>query len=544
METDTEKSAGLESGTQVSVTVNVSSTSGPDSESNSKSEISHFPQKKKRRIQLLQPAQVETNPNPTSPCSAEKGNADETKSKTLAATRMEILDYNKLALPTLRIRKLPTAVTFQFQHTPRCETRRVDTETELRSLFAAETARAWDRKDSWVRHPKMKWIADMINELKVDADSDGSNAEKMLQLNAARRKLETATLTEDDFLGRWAESQELANVVLKLWFEGKSLQDVIQRSKELGHMDEGMVSGCVLHGNSVQRLLSKSQNIDFDTLLPMVKKMSKNRKVSLYKVSDENIFNTVGGQSVGVDDIKTGEGQGSLNTTWDCSEDFSGIDLLDSYHGAIDEFLYSADKDLLLNNLMYLIWKFQNYATAYHQDTHVPPHYTLYSQISGVSVFHFLPILVGLYVTHVGNKDALRLTSILQELDELKIGSVATVGPGQVALILPFGSHGVWVPSNALNPSFPKFETSVIRAAELYIKPLYDEFVKVLAGERWNEVLDVSDEEKAMLSKFREAQDSLRKEMGLSLNDWHWLAKKVLSQWEALEGTQSRKTAD
>ena len=30
-----------------------------------------------------------------------------------------------------------------------------------------------------------------------------------------------------------------------------------------------------------------------------------------------------------------------------------------------------------------------------HQDTHVPPHLTLYSQMSGSSVFHFLPVLVG-----------------------------------------------------------------------------------------------------------------------------------------------------
>lgn len=89
----------------------------------------------------------------------------------------------------------------------------------------------------------------------------------------------------------------------------------------------------------------------------------------------------------------------------------------------------------VLNKRIYLIWKFPEYCTAYvvghvlrivttlrqtdsrvsalsnsicmctassfccgsyHQDTHVFPHFTIYNQCSGQSVFHFLPILLGM----------------------------------------------------------------------------------------------------------------------------------------------------
>jgi hypothetical protein len=56
----------------------------------------------------------------------------------------------------------------------------------------------------------------------------------------------------------------------------------------------------------------------------------------------------------------------------------------------------------VLNKRVYLIWKFPEYCTSYHQDTHVLPHFTLYNQCSGRSVFHFLPVLVGLFMTYTG----------------------------------------------------------------------------------------------------------------------------------------------
>ena len=40
--------------------------------------------------------------------------------------------------------------------------------------------------------------------------------------------------------------------------------------------------------------------------------------------------------------------------------------------------------------LRYLIWKLPHYVTSYHQDTHVPPHFTLYNQASRVGRWHLM----------------------------------------------------------------------------------------------------------------------------------------------------------
>ena len=133
-----------------------------------------------------------------------------------------------------------------------------------------------------------------------------------------------------------------------------------------------------------------------------------------------------------------------------------------------------------LNQRLYLIWKFRDYATPHHQDTHIVPHFTLYSQTSGASVFHFLPALLGLYVANRGAKDPAELKRLLSRLDDMGIGSIGAIGPGQLALIMPSGSHGVFVPPVDPYPGLNSricapFDVSLIRAAELYLSPLRNE---------------------------------------------------------------------
>ena len=111
---------------------------------------------------------------------------------------------------------------------------------------------------------------------------------------------------------------------------------------------------------------------------------------------------------------------GSLNTTWTYIRDTpSSIEMLDDFYeeasslaeplprvkaGQAGDKSASGEKSdepaipqrrSVLNKRIYMIWKFPHYCTAYHQDTHVPPHFTLYNQCSGRSLFHFLPVLVG-----------------------------------------------------------------------------------------------------------------------------------------------------
>ena len=39
------------------------------------------------------------------------------------------------------------------------------------------------------------------------------------------------------------------------------------------------------------------------------------------------------------------------------------------------------------HSVRYLIWKLPHYVTSYHQDTHVPPHFTLYNQATRVTLW-------------------------------------------------------------------------------------------------------------------------------------------------------------
>ena len=50
-----------------------------------------------------------------------------------------------------------------------------------------------------------------------------------------------------------------------------------------------------------------------------------------------------------------------------------------------------------------------------------------------------------MYVTFVGQSNPEEARQVLQEINRRKTGSVATLTAGSVAMILPFGSHGVFV---------------------------------------------------------------------------------------------------
>ena len=66
-------------------------------------------------------------------------------------------------------------------------------------------------------------------------------------------------------------------------------------------------------------------------------------------------------------------------------------------HEQLDEAVFEmgGGAPVRLNPRLYLIWKLQGYCTPYHQDVHVPPHFTLYNQTSGAqsSSLFLLPLL-------------------------------------------------------------------------------------------------------------------------------------------------------
>lgn len=411
---------------------------------------------------------------------------------------------------------------FQFQNTPASEVRNIDSVEDLQELLAKETVRATSTAQNWVHQPYHNWIADIINELAPA---------KRARLAHKQRLLQSTQKKDREPVTRWVGTAEFASLAISLWFDGKTLEEVLDRSRNLGHLDEEMGPGFILEGSFIDKIAA-AKNVDFPELLPMIQKLSKPGQVSVYKVRDRNCFEQDQRHSLPFWELSPAEGQGSLNTTWNYDEKGpSNVDMLDDFHASVEQATDSCNS-VRLNHNMYLIWKFQQYVTSYHQDVHVPPHFTLYNQVSGVSLFHFLPLLVGLFVTHVGRQDVHKLFSVLHELDALGIGSIGYIGPGQVALILPFGSHGVWVPSVAHNPCLPKFEISLIRAAELFVQPLLKACTDQLSHEDWNKFLVLNEEDDSKVQDFITSQEALCRQMGLSKQDWLSLVQQTLDVWQ------------
>ena len=251
--------------------------------------------------------------------------------------------------------------------------------------------------------------------------------------------------------------------------------------------------------------------------------------------------------------------------------------------------------------------------------------------MSGYSTFHFLPLLVGLYASFVGRRrGAAALAALLDQLHARGIGERATLGPGHMLLILPFGAHGVFVPRREgtggsaeksasaekgdggerggggqqggggeqggsgqisqgpplLNPSLDPFDLSVIRAAELFVRPVCDVYEAQLMGSTgnsehaagaagtsntaagsaagnaagnaggnaagnataWHQVLELTAEEKAKeeeaVRRFTQRQEALCSELGLSRQDWLYLATRMQLGWDVQGASRGDDDAD
>ncbi|CAK9006817.1 unnamed protein product [Durusdinium trenchii] len=437
---------------------------------------------------------------------------EETKKKAKLDEAKEVPAEQKHLQPVVRLRTGKEGdLTVQWRHTPAAPVREVNSEDDLKQLFAEETARAVKTTEAWVRQAEAEWIDQMVKEL---------SPEKRHTLRQQWHRLQAKS--PKDFFARWGYTSDFASLAIELWLEDKTLEEVLQRTREIGQLDdegEKLPPGYLLQGSWIASSLARREDgLSFSQVLQMVRRLS-GPEASVYTIREENCFEQEPFNEVPVSELKPTERQGSLNTTWDYAKRRqSGVELLDNYHEQLRQLLKSS-KPVELNRLLYLIWKLPHYVTSYHQDTHVPPHFTLYNQVSGVSIFHFLPVLLGLFVTHVGRQDPLKLKKVLDQLDEMKIGSLIILGPGEVAFISPMGSHGVWVPGPLEQPEPSAVSSemiSVIRAAEVFVRPVMETLRKRLKREDWKNLMEVGQEELEKLEIYKEA--------------WEWLAPAQLEQ--------------
>ncbi|OLQ05669.1 hypothetical protein AK812_SmicGene11106 [Symbiodinium microadriaticum] len=438
--------------------------------------------------------------------------------------RQGVLDLSHLR-PCLRLRAADVEagqgeLTFQFKKTPVSPTRTVTDAQEFLDILAKETRKGDATHENWLRQPARQWCKQMVAELPKD---------RRRRLRQRYHILEESAAAEEDFMNRWGDTSDFASAVLEYWLEDKSLEEVLERAKQLGQMEEDLFFGCFLQGSYVDSF-AWAEDLCMEALRGMVKKIEGSESF-VFHTHASNCFEQAGEQ-IPVDELQPWPGSGSLNTRWDYSlkgSERTDVDLLDDYFVRMQE-LVEKSESVRLNKMLYLIWKMPHYVTSYHQDTHVPPHFTVYNQVSGASVFHFLPPLVGCYVTHVGRRDVSALKEVLERLDAMQLGSLAVLGPGQVALISPFGSHGVWVPSKAYNEKLPGFSVSAIRAVELFMREQLRVANWELKLPTWNQVWPENEEDEADMAAYRQAQRALCLQQNFTQKDWQWLTRKHLKE--------------
>ena len=442
----------------------------------------------------------------------------------------------------------------------------VNSITDLAALLKRQAEEVHRTHEQWACHPRARWIAELMSELKPEQVAQLRKKERRLQVSAA-----------DDFPTRWELSAQFASAVIESWFADRSVEEVLAKSDKLGHTT--LKGGVVLSGALVREWAAK-EDIRLEGILPIIQALTaEEQAVPLYRVVSDNHFQTEGETNTSMNNLAaelrerldSGRGGvGSLNTTWEFTDGASesGVGLLDDWMAKLDELAYTGDTDAFrlngqnafrLNHRLYLIWKLQGYCTPYHQDVHVPPHFTLYNQVSGVSTFHFLPLLIGLYATFVGRRGTDKLAALLAFLRCRGIGEIATLTPKQMLLILPSGAHGVFVPrvppphagaacapassgsgAPQENDGLPPFDFSVIRAAELYAQPTDAFYSSRLMGDgdAWCRLIEQTDaersEEELRLQAFTARQEALCNELQLTRDDWLYFAMRLQQQWEAV----------
>ena len=386
-----------------------------------------------------------------------------------------------------------------FRDTPIVSEEEVDTRSEFSEFMKSQVDMARSTQHSWIRDPDAAWMVSLERDLTAED-------KELIALRRTKTAAMIAAEPDTDMFKKWHLRTLVAEEILLRWFSLRTFEEVCEKAKQLGHMNEGMCSGTSLTGQFVRKHIVVAKPLTISTLLPTIRTLTPpGDEISLYTVLRENSLQLDPVQSVSRTSVvsenylenaaQRGEAMGCLNTVYDYSANKGepcGDPLMDTYYEALSSTIARSKRSKLhelisLNPRMYFLWKFENYATSYHQDVHVPPHFTLYNQISGCSVFHFLPVLIGMYITHVAKMDppfssAQRVSELLRKLDEMGIGNLATVGEGDAILIPPFSTHGVYVPPHRINRSIGDFNVSAIRAAELFVAPTLRELEKQSAA--------------------------------------------------------------
>ena len=88
-----------------------------------------------------------------------------------------------------------------------------------------------------------------------------------------------------EYMERWYERSSITDTILQCWFQGRTLEEVLAKAKELGHCDPGMVSGVILKGAMVDNV-TVSQYMKFPKILRHMKTLIHRTHVRVYVICD------------------------------------------------------------------------------------------------------------------------------------------------------------------------------------------------------------------------------------------------------------------
>eukprot|EP00924_Labyrinthula_sp_SR-Ha-C_P007204 maker-scaffold_8-snap-gene-12.57-mRNA-1 protein AED:0.00 eAED:0.00 QI:52/1/1/1/1/1/2/156/445 len=400
--------------------------------------------------------------------------------------------------------RLDTETALMLDGFQEVETIEINTEEDFLMFMSKTTKKILKTKDKWLRQPDTPWILELWTELNAEQKRKAlEDLEMLKKKNLNNFPKETAGQIYNI---KWDLRQQFAYKVILHWFnQCVNYEQVYDKSKSLGQFK--IPFGYRLRGKFIEENFSRQRNCSVESLKKDISCIAS--EVDVHQVLPKSAF-LVEAKRIKVEEICKMKSSGSLNTKFNYRQNLrSNFDALDQYYRSFENIFIDPEEDedpkqsiqgfLELNHYLFYIWKFQNYNTAYHQDVHTFPHYTFYSQYSGISVFHFLPPLIGIFFSRCFKAEAnnLKLLKMFKDFKSYnkqtgrRIGSLATLQPGEVLLICPSGAHGVFVPdlqdgfNQKLEKSVKPFEISSILAAEVFFKKINSDLKKKFRGEGW-----------------------------------------------------------
>jgi len=166
----------------------------------------------------------------------------------------------------------------------------------------------------------------------------------------------------------------------------------------------------------------------------------------------------------------------------------NGLELVNDYHKYVEVLLGPAEGVSVDSNpevTFFYTSFFQFWDTSFSELGTV----VIYNQISGFSMIHEIPPLIGIYLQGCRRKPVEEIVKILEELKAKNIGKTTVLYPGDFLICSPFHYRAIWTPHEKFHPELIK-DVSLLRGCYVNIESLTEKYVNDLRDEDWFQISD------------------------------------------------------